>query len=62
MHGTRGRRCLDVWEDEGRQPNLDGDEVLVAPLSSIIRMFVKSQDPHYPFLGSDLGLGKRILI
>ena len=34
----RGRRCLDVWEDEGQQPNLGGDEVMVAPPSSITRM------------------------
>ena len=34
----RGRRCLDVWEDEGRQPNLGGDEVMVAPPSSITHM------------------------
>ena len=34
----RSRRCLDVWEDEGQQPNLGGDEVMVAPPSRITRM------------------------
>ena len=34
----RGRRCLDVWEDDGQQSNLGGDEVMVAPPSSITCM------------------------
>ena len=34
----RGRRCLDIWEDERRQASLGGDEVMVAPPSSITRM------------------------
>ena len=34
----RGRRCVDVWEDEEQQSNLGGDEVMVALPSSIICM------------------------